>query len=340
MKKILIISRDPAVDFRQTLHGDGTSHDERYRFFINDFECEPDFVVVKSKGLREEHLFNVPRQRTILLTEEPFSVLEYPRGYYQQFGVVCSCQEEIKPFDWGLIHYCQAAIPWYVGVSFGKDGCHFPLDYATIAKAQPKKEKLISVISSTKSFSEGHVDRLRFIKALKQRYGSAVDIFGHGFKDFDDKWEVLAPYKYHIVIENSASKYYWTEKLADCYLAGTYPIYHGSSTINEYFPEQAMTKIDIRQPEETFRIIDSTLTANTYEQHTELLSQCKKLVLDDYNLFTLIAKTCDAIDQRGNTQIQLQQTCLKPASKFFSLHNLWNYTLGRTLWKLLGRRFL
>ena len=341
MKNILIISRDPSLSFRQTQLGNGVSDDRQFRFFINDFACEPDFVVVKSKALREAHTFNVPRSHTILLTEEPYTVLEYPRGYYSQFGTVVSCQEQIKPYNGGLVHYAQAAVPWFVGVTFGKEGCQFTMDYAAMAAAKPQKEKLISVISSTKSFSSGHVDRIRFIQKLKERYGDSVDIFGHGFRPFDDKWSVLAPYKYHIVIENSASQYYWTEKLADCYLAEAYPLYHGCQTIDEYFPREAYTSIDIRKPEEAFQIIDHTLAANTYDAHTDVLHQAKQLVMDKYNVFNLIAGECRAILAAQPSQPTAPATTtLQPASKYFSLHNWWNYALGRTLCKLRGRQYI
>ena len=60
-------------------------------------------------------------------------------------------------------------------------------------------------------------------------------IFGKGINGFEDKWDTLRDYKYHIVIENSSFDDYWTEKLADNYLAECFPFYHGCKNINKYF---------------------------------------------------------------------------------------------------------
>ncbi len=336
MKRILIISRDPALSFRQMKDGNGISHDAQFQFFINDFDCQPDFVVVNGKGLRVEREFQVPRKRTILLTGEPYGVLHYPRKYYSQFGAVCSCQEGITDYPGGKVYYTQAAIPWYVGVVFNPDNtCRFTMNFDDVANAAPKKEKLISIISSTKSFSRGHVDRLRFVKALKERYGDQVDIFGHGFNNFDDKWDVLAPYKYHIVIENSRSDYYWTEKIADCFLAGTYPLYYGSRTIGRSFPENSYTPIDIRKPKEAFRAIDRAVEMHCYEHSIEVLRECKEMILGKYNFFSLIEQVCREIPVDG----EQGTTLLYPMRHFFSFHNMYLYTIGRNMYKLMGRKY-
>lgn len=331
MKKVLIITRDPLMDFRQLPHGKNLSIDNRYAFYINAMDENPDFVVVMGKGLREERDFPVPRERTILITGEPYSILAYPKGYCQQYGLVCSCQPEIKGEN---VIYTPAILPWFVGVTFGNNGTHqFSLDYECIRDAQSKKTKLISVISSTKALSKGHVDRLRFIKKLQERYGDKVDIFGHGFHDFSDKWDVLAPYQYHIVIENSTSDYYWTEKIADCFLAGTYPFYHGCTNITDYFPKETITPIDIRNFDQTMERIEQGIHNHLYEQRVEALQKAKMLVLDQYNVFTQIVKVCEHLE-RDNTK---GQTILRPASRFPNIHNLWLHTVGRNYYKLMSK---
>ena len=40
---------------------------------------------------------------------------------------------------------------------------------------------------------------------------------------------------FSIVIENSIESDYFTEKLLDCFLTGTIPIYVGTKTTSEYF---------------------------------------------------------------------------------------------------------
>jgi regulator of sigma D len=58
---------------------------------------------------------------------------------------------------------------------------------------------------------------------------------GVGYKPIDDKSESLTPYRFSIVIENDKSPHYFSEKIVDCLLCGTVPIYWGADKIGEYF---------------------------------------------------------------------------------------------------------
>lgn len=331
MKHILVITRDPLVHFRQMPGGTGLTPDGRYQFHLNTMEGDPDYVVVMGKGLREPRTFSLPPQHTVLVTGEPYAILAYARGYCRQFGLVASCQPQLRGSN---VVYTPALLPWFVGATFEPDGTNrFPMTYDDVARAQPEKTRAISVIASNKAFSPGHVDRIRFIRRLRDRYGDRIDIYGRGHNSFADKWDVLAPYRYHIVIENSTSDYYWTEKLADCYLAGTYPLYHGCRNIADYFPRQGLTPIDIRRFDECAAIIDRTLDSHLYERSQPLLRQCKELVLDKYNLFNQLAELCDRLphgDRRADVTLQ-------PASRYPNLHNLWLHTVGRNLHKLRAK---
>lgn len=339
MRKVLILTQDPLVHLRQTIDGLGMSDDGRYKFYINDIDEKPDFVVVKGKGISENKIVGVPKERTMLVTCEPYGILDYPRGYCDQFGVVLACQPELKVSknNGTTLLNTPAVLPWFVGAVFLKGGgSKITMTREEIFAKNPQKTKLLSVITSKKAFTKGHVDRLRFVKKLKEYYGDAVDVFGHGFNDFDDKWDVLAPYKYHIVIENSECDYYWTEKLSDCYLAGTYPLYHGCTNIGDYFPHGAYQPVNIRDFESVVNAIENAKKNNLYENSLDLLQEAKQLVLGSYNMFNLIAKGFDAIE---NLDIE-GGTLLKPSSEFFSLHNLYLHTIEWSYYKLLGKYFV
>ncbi len=330
MKNILIITRNPIVNTRQMKNTEGISEDGNYKFFINDFDCKPDFLVINGKAVREPKTFNVPKQRSILITDEPYSVLEYPKGYYRQFGTVVTNQEEILSCqDTNVIH-TSTLLPWYVGMTWEKDHSNrITLDYNQIKNSNPEKTKLISVVSSFKTFSGGHVDRRRFVNKLMKRYGTKIDVFGEKVNDFCDKWDVTAPYKYQIVIENCRSKNYWTEKISDCFLANTYPIYFGCNNISDYFNEKSYTEIDILDADKAMEIIDKVINEDTFSQRQNELQDSKRKVLDDYNMFNRLAKICSQIDYDKPGQITI-----KPAKKFFSMHNLYLHLVGRTYHKL------
>eukprot|EP00620_Florenciella_sp_RCC1587_P021099 CAMPEP_0182561832 /NCGR_PEP_ID=MMETSP1324-20130603/4262_1 /TAXON_ID=236786 /ORGANISM="Florenciella sp., Strain RCC1587" /LENGTH=60 /DNA_ID=CAMNT_0024774579 /DNA_START=220 /DNA_END=399 /DNA_ORIENTATION=+ len=49
---------------------------------------------------------------------------------------------------------------------------------------------------------------------------------------------------FHIAIENVKSNGYFTEKLLDCFLTRTVPLYWGCPNIGEYFEVEGMIIID------------------------------------------------------------------------------------------------
>ena len=102
------------------------------------------------------------------------------------------------------------------------------------------------------------------------------------------KWEGLAPFRYSLAIENSKHDHYWTEKIADCFLAGTVPIYWGAPNIGEYFPAEAMIVLDSLDPEKAARVIKAEATPEAYQRRLPALREAKRRILDDYNLFEVI----------------------------------------------------
>ena len=318
---------------RQTKGAQGISSCGKYRFYINEEIPDPDFVIVRGKSTKKPLKFNVAPENVILTTSEPYSVLAYPRDYCKQFGLVCSCQENLKHKN---VKFTPAIIFWFAGVRFNAKGVPTPVKSYDEFKAEPlpEKKKLISVVSSNKAFTKGHVDRIRFVERLKQYYGDKIDVFGRGYNGFDDKYDVVAPYKYHIAIENSRAKYYWTEKLSDTYLCGSYPIYYGCTNVGDYFPEGAYSTIDIHDFEGAVKVIDELIANDAYEKSKPLLEKSKELVLEDYNLFNYLASIMDGMDPT----LPRREVTIKHANSMHDLHNVYNYVVKRNLFKI-GRFF-
>lgn len=314
---------------RQTPNGSGISRCGKYQFYINEDIDSPDFVIVRGKAVKKPVRFHVAPENTILTTSEPYSVLSYPKKYCKQFGLVCSCQKELKHHN---IRYTPAILPWFTGAVF-KHG----VGTATVTYDELKempllhKPKLMSVITSNKAFTQGHQDRINFVEKLKRYYGDRLDVYGRGFHGFGDKWEVLAKYKYHIVIENSQSDYYWTEKISDCYLSETFPIYHGCTNIDEYFSKDAYATIDIHDIEGSIAAIDAIINSEEhYAEHSAALKEAKRQVLDDYNLFNYLAGILDTM----NPDLPKQDVLLKPAKTMADRHNFYLNVIGRNKFKV------
>lgn len=332
MYKVLLISGSGESGrwiLSQTKGRKGVSNCGKYRFYVNEEVEDPDFVIIRGKSSKKPMTFNVAPENVILATSEPYSVLAYPRDYCNQFGLVCSCQENLKHRN---VRFTPAIIFWFAGVRFDAKGRPTPAkDYDCLKAAPtPQKTKLISVVSSTKAFTKGHIDRIRFVERLKERYGDKIDIFGRGYNGFEDKCDVITPYKYHIVIENSRAKYYWTEKLSDSFICESYPIYYGCTNIDEYFPEGSYSTIDINDFEGSVKVIDELLANDAYEKAKPLLKECKDKVLDEYNLFNYLARIMDDMDP----SLPRRKVTIKPCKSMHSLHNVYNYLIKRNVFKV------
>jgi len=328
--KITTSADEAAAILRQLPNGNTTTSDGKYQFFINTEIENPDFWIVRNKSLRKRETCNVARKNTILMFSDPNSVDSYPKNYCKQFGMICSCQENtIHP----NVKFMPPASPWWIGKKKKEGKTEYSITYDDLKdKPFPQKTKFMSVITSNKVFTRGHQDRIDFVRQLKATFGDQIDIFGRGFRNFNDKWEVLAPYKYHIAIENTQSRYYWTETLSDCYLTGTFPIYYGCTNLKDYFPDDAFRAINIHHFPTAEAVIKSVNIQDLYEQEEiqKALYEAKNLVLDKYNIFSQIAQCCDTLDPKA----EKQSVTIKPANNLLSLRNLYLYIISRNWFKI------
>jgi len=113
-----------------------------------------------------------------------------------------------------------------------------------------RKQFRISNITGTKKINNapGHI--LRHLihynqKALGEKFPITFyrssqppyieDLGDNKILDPDIKDELFLDYQYSFVIENSRQTHYFTEKLVDCLLTKTIPIYYGAPNIDSYF---------------------------------------------------------------------------------------------------------
>ena len=95
------------------------------------------------------------------------------------------------------------------------------------------KTKLLSMISSNKDWTDGHKLRKSVINNVKN-----IDLYGRGYNEIKSKLTGLKDYMFSIVIENTKKDYYFSEKLIDCFVTGTIPIYWGCPSIGDFFDER------------------------------------------------------------------------------------------------------
>lgn len=266
---------------------------ENFRFIFNEDEEPYDYLVV----FDDPHSTIKPKcalSNIFHVSTEPRWTSKYDNGYLQQYARLIGCPS--KETHAGSIS-TPPYINWHVGWSPSQTESGMTLDFDQITRLfdRPKKKQL-SVICSALAGDPYHAQRLTFVKKLKEHYGDKIDWFGRGIVDMDDKLEALQDYRFHIALENSYFPYYFTEKITDCFLTGSFPIYYGCDELTEFFPEKSFVSIDIADFEGAVKVIDRTIANDLDKANKEYMRQSQQLVLYKQQLFPAIAKIINEIE--------------------------------------------
>jgi hypothetical protein len=142
-----------------------------------------------------------------------------------------------------------------------------------------EKNKLISFISSTKN-GGGFGYGLR--ENVRNSINGKVDSYGKGHNDIGYKLDGLKDYMFSIVIENSKLDYYFTEKIIDCFITGTIPIYWGCPSIGDFFDLNGVITFNtIEELEEILKYINYDLYKSKLEYVKKNFELSKKYSIAD-----------------------------------------------------------
>ncbi len=116
----------------------------------------------------------------------------------------------------------------------------------------PEKKNIMSLMVSEKNSAPGHKYRHKLVQAILKT-DLPIDIWGAGTKFYNKSgdtriktsftWDeygivMLEPYKFHIAIENFTTPHYLSEKILNCFICNTMPIYWGCRNIDNYVPKE------------------------------------------------------------------------------------------------------
>ena len=174
----------------------------------------------------------------------------------------------------------QPALEWWVDFTYDE----------LVALAVPAKTKAISFIASDLRWLPGHRKRSALREFLGRAAPGKVDLFGRGISYLEDKWTGLAPYRYSIAVENCNSPDYWTEKIADCFLSWTIPLYDGCPNLEDYFPADSVIRIDASDQMATLARINQLLRLDEWERRLPALQEARRRVLESYQLFPVLVQ--------------------------------------------------
>ena len=247
----------------------GTLDHGDIRFTTEDEAAD---VVVVLNYLKFDNRFIVKRGYMWSWHNEPINRKPFARGFDRIYTQEHSTDPRIVP--------APPILDWWVDKSWDE-----------LASLQPpKKTRDLSVIASNKTMIPGHRRRQEFVSLIENSLPE-VDLFGEGRKrSLRDKWEGLAPYKYSVAIENTSKADYWTEKISDCFLSFTVPIYFGATNIGDYFPEESFIWLPIDDPPQALDTLRAAVKDDSWKSRLPALEEARRLILDDYSLYGQLSR--------------------------------------------------
>lgn len=154
------------------------------------------------------------------------------------------------------------------------------------------KSRMASMILSSKAFTQGQQLRHEIYGALKT---DPVDLDFYGYMNHvKNKSEALKDYRFSIVVENCSMDYYFTEKIIDCFMTGTVPIYWGCPSIGDFFDTGGILKFStLEELKETL----SNLCVELYDSMKHSIEQnfmkCHEYAIADDRLAQMLSLELD-----------------------------------------------
>ena len=241
-----------------------------------------------------------PREHTLFITVEPSSIKVYGKEFLEQFGVVLTSQE---PWAIGTnnVVFSQPALRWYYGAGQRKVR---RFDAMQAERFERKPGVLSTVCSNKRHHCTLHARRYDFTMALAERF-PFMEVYGRGVRPLDDKADAVAPYQYHLAMENHLAPHHWTEKLADTFLGMALPLYVGCPNVADYFPAESVIMLDVENVEASVSRIEQAIRDNEYARRRAAIGEARRRVLEQYNLFAVIARM---IAEKHDSSLSLRDT--------------------------------
>ena len=277
-----------------------TNSENKYKFIFDESELEVDFWIIWGgiKGLKEKTV--CPPENVIYLTDEVHEERFFNKYFLNQFAAIITCRTDLQHKRLLPTHELNT---WMVDRSF---------DFLSSNQDIPKS-KNISVVCSDQTWLPGHKLRYAFVNKLIGHFKDKLDVFGRGFNPIKDKYDALAPYRYSVAIENSAIPGYFTEKITDCFLTNTLPLYYGCTNIEQYFNKDAYLLIDPTNFNGAVKKIEKLLDEDSYMQQLPAIKAAKMAYLNEYHIFSQLQHL---VEKHFNQNIKKKQVIVNAELTF------------------------
>lgn len=258
------------------------------RFFISQknivlTEENPDYLIILN------HLnydISHPREQTIGVVTEPSWSPNFLPGYLnRKCAVVIS--HVVEPFGNGV---------------FGHSLCPPWVTREAVSVIPEKRKKLSIIVSPHKpnEQSSNYSFRHDLIQAILDS-DLDCDIYGKWagtdsrLKGFvEDKVDALLPYEFSVAIENTCEPGYSTEKLIDCFLTETQPVYLGDPLAQLHYGDNCLIPLNTKNPLELLqKIVNEDI-----EYNHEAVVVAKEKYLSSFNLLSRVLEVISELESK------------------------------------------
>lgn len=283
-------------------------------FSINPPESEPcDFWVVMGFAHDREEAVVAP-ENTLFICGEPPAKKNFPPAFCRQFAHMVDTDARSHHPNLEIFASCLG------------HGVRLPYDQL-YALPYPIKENRVGVLCSSTAKTRGQKKRLRFLSRLKKCMGDDIVHFGRGFRPVENRLDAILPYRFQLVLENSRSPHYWTEKMSSAYVGWAHPIYHGCPNLAEYFPSDAFTAINVDDFEGSVAVIKGLLASQQAESERVAIRVARDRVFLDYGVITRTAK----LVKKYHVEAPKRRVVIRGYKNFRPLDRLWARVIGADL---------
>ena len=277
-------------------------------FFTEENVDECDYLVILDYP-KDDFSIKVNRNNIIHICLEPPNEVSKYRQYANKNVKWIFNQIDTKKNNI-LSH---GALPWHIDKDY---------DFLNTLKVESlsKKNKIVWVTSNQRS-SKGHNVRMDFLDRIEEL--PFLELYGKGINPIADKWEVLHNSKYAIAYENFQNDYYWTEKIIDCHLSYTMPIYFGCNAIENFFPKNSFIQLDPKDKHIDL-FLKEIVDSKKWEQNVDAIVTARELILNEYQLFPFLynqIKELESIKSK-NEYSQKELVSIKGKDQYFDNYQL------------------
>jgi hypothetical protein len=272
-------------------------------FFTEEDIEECDYLVILDYP-KDDFSVKVNKNNILHICLEPPNEVSKYRQYANKKVKLIINQIDIKKNNI-LSH---GALPWHINKDY---------DFLKTLKLESlaKENKVVWVTSNQRS-SKGYNERMNFLDRIKEL--PFVELYGRGINPIDDKWDALQNSKYAIAYENFQNDYYWTEKIIDCFLSYTMPIYYGCNAIENFFPKNSYIQLDPKDKHIDL-FLKEIVDSKKWEQNIDAITSARELILNDYQLFPFLYNQIKELEsiKSENEYSQKELVSIKGKDRYF-----------------------